>query len=202
MASTLFAEGRLMPRMSRPPSPGQWSSISKALLVLRAFVDHQDRWGVKELATVVDQPVSSTHRLLQILRAEGLVDWNSESQKYFVGVELQRWADSVTSRSKRHDLGCKAAQAVTARLGQTCWFVIYDPARHRMVYVSEAPSGAEGARTIHPRTVMGLADDMPGWAVLARLPPDTRRQPLAAASRATRQAVATAAARGYAAGGP
>jgi TRAP transporter TAXI family solute receptor len=188
-----------MPRMSRPPTPGQWSSISKALLVLRAFVDHQDQWGVKELATAIGQPVSSTHRLLQILRAEGLVDWSAESQKYFVGVEMQRWAASLTSRLKRHELGRHAAETVAARLGRTCWFAVHDPARHRLVYVAEAPAGEEGPRTIHPGAIWGLADAPPGWAVLACLSAEARAEALSGAPRAVRTAVAAATKRGYAA---
>src|ERR1700741_3042340 len=73
---------------SRTVRDGDGASVAKAVAVLRAFIDRQQAWGVRQLANALGQPGSSIHRLLQILRKDGLVEWDPDNQKYRSGMEL------------------------------------------------------------------------------------------------------------------
>ncbi|MFT8246832.1 TAXI family TRAP transporter solute-binding subunit [Roseomonas sp. BN140053] len=177
-----------MPRTSRRAGSGQSSSIGKALTVLRAFMDQKEQWGVRELATVLDQPLSSTHWLLQVLRAEGLVEWSAGRQRYLIGPELERWGAALGKLSKRHALGREAAAALAAATGAACCYAAYDTPRRRLLVVAQVP---EDATALPPLgTALPLADGPAGWAVAALLPDTERMEWLTTAPARARAGVA------------
>src|SRR5699024_5091314 len=71
--------------------------ISKSLLVLRSFTDVKKEWGVNELARYLDMPVSSLHRILTILKDEGILAFSTNTQKYNIGLEMIRLSSIVFS---------------------------------------------------------------------------------------------------------
>jgi TRAP transporter TAXI family solute receptor len=148
---------------------GQWTSAAKALHLLRAFVDRQDQWGVRELANALDQPISSVHRLLRMLVSEGLVDWDTGTQKYSVGLELRRWAAVVGRRSKLQELARPILADLAASIDENCWFAVHDAPGQRIVYMLEA----EGRRPLRFALPVGTSEPLtasaPGWAILAAL---------------------------------
>ncbi|MDI3470566.1 MAG: hypothetical protein OJF62_002629 [Pseudolabrys sp.] len=121
----------------RSKSGGDGASVTKAIAVLRAFVDGQNAWGVRELANALGQPGSSIHRLLQILRKDGIVEWDSESQKYRSGMELFRWAATLSRRFKLAEVAQPIMTELSSNLGESCWLGVYEPNRQAHAYVSE-----------------------------------------------------------------
>jgi TRAP transporter TAXI family solute receptor len=158
------------PRTDKPrQASGQWTSAAKALHVLRAFVDRQEQWGVRELANALDQPISSVHRLLRMLVTEGLVDWDPRAQKYSVGLELRRWGAVLGSRSKLQELARPILAELAGTLDENCWFAVHDGPGRRIVYMLEA----EGRRPLRFAAPIGAAEPLTasaaGWAVLSAL---------------------------------
>src|SRR6056297_379957 len=67
-------------------------SIGKAIVVLKSFIDGQEAWGVRELASSLDLPTTSVHRMLKSMRGHGIVVWEEATGKYRLGPEMHRWA--------------------------------------------------------------------------------------------------------------
>jgi len=177
----LQGTGSFMPRRSATAVTPQRTSVSKALDVLRAFIDHQHEWGVRELATAVQLPLSSTHWLLQILRGEGLVEWNPSRQKYRLGMELQRWGVALSTVSRRFELGRRSVQALLRATGLPAQFAVYDAPRQRVIHVAPGGARADGTPLGH---AAALTEDAAGWAVLAALPASGRATALEGAAPA------------------
>lgn len=73
--------------------------ISKTFQLLRAFTDHQEEWGVNELARFLDMPVSSVHRMMQMLKDENILTLSNISGKYQIGKEFIRISSIVLAKS-------------------------------------------------------------------------------------------------------
>ena len=73
-------------------------SVERALAVLRCLGAAGDDLGVSELATRTGLAVSTTHRLLQALRADGIVEQDERTHRYHLGaglVALGRRAEAI-----------------------------------------------------------------------------------------------------------
>lgn len=146
------------------------TSLRKALALLRAFIDRQPGWGVRELALAMKQPSSTVHRLLQVLRDEGLLDWDAAAQEYRTGMELHRWSAVLRQRLKVAEVARPVMERLVGELGESCWLGIYDLARNQHVYISE--QRAEQALTFNAPigTYESLAECAGGLATAAFLP--------------------------------
>ncbi len=73
-------------------------SVERALAVLRCLDAAGHDLGVSELATRAGLTVSTTHRLLQALRVDGIVDQDERTHRYHLGaglVALGRRAEAI-----------------------------------------------------------------------------------------------------------
>jgi TRAP transporter TAXI family solute receptor len=136
---------------------------------------------VRELAHALRQPSSTVHRLLQVLRDEGLLDWDAKREEYRAGMELHRWSAVLRQRLRVAEVARPVMDRLVGQLGESCWLGLYDASRKRHVYVSEV------------RTQQALTYDAPigieqplwatagGWATLAFLSDAEQKEQLARA---------------------
>ncbi len=180
------------------------ATVAKALAALRAFVDGQDEWGVRELGAALDMPPSTVHRLLARLRIEGFVGVEKAHQKYNVGFEFARLAAAVMQRHGLRQAALPLMRELTERTGESVWLALYDDEQHRIAYIAESES-PHASRYLAPLgRVKSVLDGACGVAVLARLAPAERRKALKATARArvpveVADAIAAAEASGFAA---
>jgi TRAP transporter TAXI family solute receptor len=116
------------------------SSVAKAVEILRCFAGDQEQWGIRELAATLGHPVSTVHRLLQILRRERMLDFDPASRKYRVGVELTRISAVLSRRLKVRELARPLMEELVARFNESCWLAIHDAQDEAVVYVDEVES--------------------------------------------------------------
>jgi DNA-binding IclR family transcriptional regulator len=92
------------------------STVRNAARVLKAFLSKDDELGVSELARRVGLGKSSVHRLLTTLRAEGLVEQDSQTGRYRLGIVMFELGELVRIRM---DLGTAAWPALAALRDRT-----------------------------------------------------------------------------------
>ena len=168
------------------------NSVTKAIDVLRAFIDGQEAWGVRELAHALDQPGSSIHRVLQILRHEGLVEWDAGNQKYRTGMEFFRWWAILGRRLKIAEVARPLMTELAAQLGEACWLGLYDSGEERHAHVAEALAPQRPGYNAPIGQYETLWRSAGGLAILAFLPEGKRKHALAAAEPARPPAIAPA----------
>ena len=151
-------------------------SLGKAVSLLRCFVDGQEEWGVRELASALRQPTSSVHRLLRILRREGWLEFDDISQKYRTGLELVRIGSVVAQRYPLRRIASRAMKSLALLASESVWLSVYEPNRKQVVYVTEQRSAHALRHDAPIGQSANLADDLTGQLVLAHMPESEARR--------------------------
>src|SRR5688500_13624007 len=73
-------------------------TVARASRVLKLISESSEPMRITDLAADLGLAVSTVHRLLQLLRAEGLISFNPDSQRYDAGPELHRIASLLAAR--------------------------------------------------------------------------------------------------------
>jgi len=149
---------------------GEGGAAGKALNVLKAFIDGQEAWGVRELAAALEQPTTSVHRSLTILRQQGLVEWDDQSGKYRLGTEWHRWAVLSRTRFRLPDLVRPVAETLAAETGESVWLAVFDQTGPH-VWAALEVQGRLAESVVHVGQEEPLYADAAGIAVLAHLDP-------------------------------
>ena len=152
------------------------------MMVLRAFIDGQDAWGVRELALALGIPGSSVHRSLQMLCREAMLEWDPTTRRYRTGIEFYRWAAVLNSRMPIGRVAAPVMADLVDQLGESCWLGIYDPIKNRHSYILDFP----GQHALRNHATIGrpspLWETAGGLAVMAFLPKFKQDQILLEAS--------------------
>jgi DNA-binding IclR family transcriptional regulator len=114
--------------------------ISKTLAVLKAFTDQQMEWGVNELARYLDVPVSSLHRILKILKNEGILEVSSESGKYRFGLEMVRMASVISAKIDIKNVARPCMKRLSNVLNESVYLAIYHPQHKKMSFIDSVHS--------------------------------------------------------------
>ncbi len=116
-------------------------TVGKAFEVLRHFVGEQQEWGVRELATTLQQPTTSVHRLVRALSIEGFLEFDAETKKYKIGPELQRIAVVVDSRFTFKTVAKPHATELARRLKTECWLAVRGPEPVSLYFIDQVHEG-------------------------------------------------------------
>ncbi|MEQ8710307.1 MAG: TAXI family TRAP transporter solute-binding subunit [Rhodospirillales bacterium] len=148
---------------------GETGTVGKAMTIIRYFVDHQESWGVRELAATLDQPQSSVHRILKNLKAEGLLEFNQQRQKYEIGLEFFRIAAVINQKMEFSRIAHPYLRDLVEEVDETCVLSILDLEEQRVVHVS----ARECSNPLRYEPPVGLSEPLSecsmGWACLAFL---------------------------------
>lgn len=119
------------------------SIVSKSVLVLNSICSSQERLSFAQIIDAVGLPKISTHRILSILREEGLVTFDPVRNVFGPGPTLTGWAANVlvagglpavaapTLSRLSADVKCSTGLSILDQ-GHILWLKIVDyPTRHR-----------------------------------------------------------------------
>jgi len=86
-AKSAAGRGAVTVRRSAQHGTGQVQSLARGLTILRSLAEDQDGVVLTDLAQRVGLPVSTTHRLLNSLKAMGFVRQDEQTGRWMIGVE-------------------------------------------------------------------------------------------------------------------
>lgn len=144
-------------------------TVARALSVLRVVAERGASVGVKDVADALDLPMSTSHRLLDLLMRAGFVDRDIERRRYSVGAEFFRLASIVTQDSTLVSLAQPRLDQLTRETGETTVFAVYLAAEHATCFVakSDSPNSLRFRIVLYEQTA--LQRGAAGLAVLASL---------------------------------
>lgn len=168
-------------------------SLDRAVAILSAFDERRPLLSLSEIADVLGLNTSTAHRLLQALKAHGLVSQPDGGKSYALGPRLLGLARLATAALDIREVALPQMRALRDEAGETVGLHVLRPDLSRMV-VDQAESSQPLRRTYtdlgHP---IPLHQGAPGKVLLAFLPEDEREsvlgRPLAAANENTITAV-------------
>lgn len=155
----------------------QRNPVRRAFEVLRRMLDGpQQEWGVRTLAAALGLPVTSVHRVLRTLEAEGIVEQVGTSGAYRVGLELYRLAWRATSSNPVAKAALPVLQDLAAACNETALLGLYEASRKEMVFAASAESRHPVRYVVELNQWVPLHAGASGLAILAFLPDDERAQ--------------------------
>lgn len=179
--------------MARLSTSRPVSSLGKALRLLR-LLGAQGGWtGVRELARLAGFTPSSTHGLLQILRADGFVEFEPQRRQYRLGLAILALADGIDAADALGSFARPWVAQLAGSLGETVFAIAWRGGQAVVV------ACAEPRRELHISVAHRIIDGPHAWAsgrvLLAWLPEAERaaylrQHPVAATAAAEAEAAA------------
>ena len=155
-------------------------TVARTLAVLTVIAEAGGSVGVTDVAAALGLPMSTSHRLLDLLRSGGFVERDAAQRRYRLGLKFLRVANLVTQNASFAKLCQPALERLTAETGETALFCEYQPDRHMAAYAAISDS------THSLRYRITLFEPVPvewgasGLAILSCLPSQVRAKVCAA----------------------
>lgn len=165
------------------------AALSKFVAVLQIIGDSPRELTVSELCKIAKLPRGTIYRIVDALRAEGLVDETQESRKLVLGPRLIGLASRSWAMSDLRTLALDEIKALRDATGETVHLAV--PSGLEMVYIDKHESPQTVRMTSRIGTRISLHASAVGKAYLGGLPDDERDDLLAklALKRFTRNTI-------------
>jgi DNA-binding IclR family transcriptional regulator len=155
-------------------------TVARTLSILRIIAEAKTSVGVKDVADALQLPMSTSHRLLDLLLGEGFVQKDVARRRYAIGSELSRLANLVSAKISFSSLVQPLLDELTRETGETALFATYLPAQHAMTYTAKSDSPQPLRYRINLHEHLPLEWGATGLAILAFLPEEIQTEVFAA----------------------
>ena len=114
------------------------SSVATAVRVLKAFTSRTPSWGVTDLAAHIGESKSTVHRILSTLTDEGLLEQDTGTSRYRLGLALFDLVAAVPSQRGLHEAVLLPMTDLRNGTGETVQVGVLDG--RQVVYVERLDS--------------------------------------------------------------
>lgn len=152
--------------------------VLRVLSVLEALADAEEPVQVNALAEQLSLAPSTTHRMLNLLCAEGWAQQSAHDQRYSAGPSFYRVAARVVDKVSVADLARPYLRAVAAESGETALLGLHLASQHAVAFVAREDGGHPLQYRITMNQPTSLVWGASGKAVLAHLSGPVVRQAL------------------------
>ena len=170
-------------------------TISRAVSVLRAVADARTPPTLKVLAQTLHLPLSTMHRLLDLLGKQGMVDRDEVTRTYRPGFEFFRLASMVVHRMPLQDVARPFLLSAAEQGGESAYLGLLDQRLLKILFITHAASEQLLDYRVPMNVPYSLSRGSSGLAVLAWLEPAQIERVIEdehSAGRMTREALRTA----------
>lgn len=115
-------------------------TVARTLAVLTVVAERGGSVGVKDVADALGLPMSTAHRMLDLLRDAGFVDKDTARRRYRAGLQFLRVAHLVAQGTSYARLCQPSLDRITAATGETAIYSDYLPDGHRVAYAAKCDS--------------------------------------------------------------
>ncbi len=155
-------------------------TVARTLAVLTVMAEAGGSVGVTDVANALGLPMSTSHRLLDLLRGAGFVERDAEQRRYRLGLQFLRVANLVTQNTSFATLCQPALERITGETGETALYCEYLADRHRAAYAAKSDSSHSLRYRITLFEPVPVECGASGLAILAFLPREVRASVCAA----------------------
>lgn len=115
-------------------------TVARTLAVLTVVAESGGSVGVKDVAAALGLPMSTSHRMLDLLREAGFVEKDEARRRYRAGLRLLRVASLVAQSASYASLCQPALDRIAAATGETAIYSEYLPDGHLAAYAAKSDS--------------------------------------------------------------
>jgi DNA-binding IclR family transcriptional regulator len=147
-------------------------TTARVVEVLRVLAEGPDEISVAGVASALQLPRATAHRLLTLLKEQGMVDHDPDSRRYSVGPEFFRMASLVSSRISVEALAHPVMKRLVGESGETTLLALYRPHDHLMTFAASERADHALGYTVEMQRPLNIIWGASGRAILAALPDD------------------------------
>ena len=132
-------------------------TIPRAMLIIRALAGSEGDLSIQELAESLGLPTSTVHRILQMLRAEGMAEHDLSSRRYRPGPELLRVAAMLGARHTLDEGSLVHLQEIVAASNENAQFGVLLRADLSMMFTQQVQSSHSlrfNAQLFEPKSLL------------------------------------------------
>lgn len=144
--------------------------VLRAIRMLRLFSEINGDISVKAASERLDLPISTTHRMLQLLASEGLIEQDEHTSHYRVGLDFIRMAALLGGQERLADIALPVVRSVVDACDEACMFVGYLPATYQVSIMCAVNSSHPLRYDMKVNAVDTVLWGATGRAILAFLP--------------------------------
>jgi len=147
-------------------------TVARVAKLLRVLAESNGPAALGDIAQRMALPPSTTHRLLNLLADQGLVERNSATKNYGAGLELFRIGALISSKMEITEVATKFMQEVVDECDETCMLSLREATTHSFT-IAKVIYGSHPLRyevDLYQRS--SLVWGAPGRGILAFLPED------------------------------
>lgn len=148
-------------------------TTARTIIVLRAVADSPEEPTLGDLAESVNLPLSTTHRLLDLLMKEGMVERDDIKKTFRPGMEFFRLASKVVGRLSLSAVARPYLEAATRECGESAYLGGLESRTNKLVFLAHVESKQLLDYRVPLHTTTSLTTGASGRAILAWL--DTER---------------------------
>ena len=115
-------------------------TVARAIHVLRFLAEAPGDITITEMSQKLGLAPSTTHRLLDLLGAEGLVERDPKLRRYRTGPEYFRLSALVTAKVHTTDLAKSTLQRLCNASAETCVLALYNPTEQSYFFAAKVES--------------------------------------------------------------
>lgn len=119
---------------------GTSGTVTRILAILSVIAEAGGSVGVTDIATALSLPMSTSHRLLDLLRSAGFVERDAAQRRYRLGLKFLRIASLVMQNTSFAKLCQPALERITAQTGETALYCEYLLDHHMAAYAAKSDS--------------------------------------------------------------
>lgn len=109
--------------------------LGKTFKIIRAFVDVQPEWGVRDLAKYIGFPLSTLSRFLLQLQDVGILEFNPVSNKYKIGIEMIRISSAIVSAIDVKRIARPFMEELVEKHKEAICLVLYHHKERKIMFV-------------------------------------------------------------------
>jgi IclR family acetate operon transcriptional repressor len=154
------------------------ATAPKPFAFLEAIAQAQRALSVSELATLLNIPQPTAHRIVHMLESEGFLEREPGSRRYAPGARLIRLGFGVVAASARAAPRHAILEALSRDIGETCNFGIR--VGNHLMYLDRVEAAWPFGLRFEPGSRVPLHCTSMGKLFLSFVPPEQRRRLLTA----------------------
>lgn len=155
-------------------------TVHRTIRLISAIAASKQDVGVGEVAAKLNLPIPTIHRLLNLLRQEGVVDWDERTHRYALGPELYRIAAQVNEAASWVKIATAELRRANEQTGESILLGLYQPSALAMSFEVRVEGVHPLQYRIDMHVPLSLVWGASGKAILAHLPEDISKKVLKA----------------------
>lgn len=157
-------------------------TVERVIKLLAVLADSGEGVAISMLSETLSLPASTVHRLLNLLRKQGIVEWHAGTRHYGIGTEFFRISAKVVAAVDITRLAQPYLDEIVKEFNETMLLGLYLPGQKAMSFAARADGSLMLRYRVDLHEPLPLIWGASGKSILAYLPDDVVTEISATAS--------------------